>query len=128
ARVKWQLYLEKVRNNLRINSVQVFSTLITLPHQAAIHLDAIFRTLWRLYVSRKKLLEWVTSSHVENSSANSLLFYFRYMAVSVLLGAGLIIASATVGLNLLFTLIPFSLLWIVSPYYAWFISRPLVQR
>lgn len=128
ARVKWQLYFEKVRNNLWINSVQVFSTLITLPHQAAIHLDAILRTLWRLNVSKKKLLEWVTSSHVENNSTHSLLFYMRHMAVSVLLGAGLIIASATVGLNLLFTLIPFSLLWIASPYYAWFISKPLVQR
>ncbi|HEY2436104.1 MAG TPA: glucoamylase family protein, partial [Solirubrobacteraceae bacterium] len=36
-------------------------------HQAWISLDAIARTLWRVGVSRRHLLEWQTSSHAEGS-------------------------------------------------------------
>ena len=37
-----------------------------LPHQAWISVDAIVRTLWRLVVSRRQLLEWRTASQTEH--------------------------------------------------------------
>ncbi|TLS48684.1 glycosyl transferase family 36 [Paenibacillus antri] len=42
--------------------------LLTLPFQAALMADAIARTLHRLYVSKRCLLEWVSQAEVERSS------------------------------------------------------------
>ena len=36
-----------------------------LPHQAWVSADAIVRTLWRLFVTRRSLLEWQTASQTE---------------------------------------------------------------
>lgn len=40
----------------------------TLPFQSAVLLDAVARTLHRLYVSKRRLLEWTSSSHVERQT------------------------------------------------------------
>ena len=41
-------------------------------NRAGSSLDAIVRTLWRLVVSRRKLLEWVTAAQVQSSTGLSL--------------------------------------------------------
>ncbi|HZG84200.1 GH36-type glycosyl hydrolase domain-containing protein [Paenibacillus sp.] len=41
--------------------------LLTLPYQAVLMLDAILRTLHRLFVSKRRLLEWVSQAEVERS-------------------------------------------------------------
>ena len=46
-------------------------TLVFLAHQAWISADAIVRTLWRMGVSRRLLLEWQTASQVEQGTADS---------------------------------------------------------
>lgn len=40
-------------------------TIITLPFQSVVLLDAIGKSLYRLYVSKRRLLEWTSSSHIE---------------------------------------------------------------
>src|SRR5206468_4192708 len=40
----------------------------TLPFQAAVLADAIGKTLYRLLISKRHLLEWTSSSHIERSS------------------------------------------------------------
>ncbi|MEX0858464.1 MAG: glucoamylase family protein [Balneolaceae bacterium] len=128
GRVKWRLYLDKVRTNLKINSMQVLSTLIILPHQAAVNLDAIFRTLWRVYFSRKQLLEWVTASQAERTSSNSMTAYFILSAGSVFLAASTLVIAFILGISELWIVIPFSLAWLSAPYYTWFISQPFKQE
>lgn len=125
ARVKWKLYLDKVRANLVINSVQAVSTLIFLPHQAVLQLDAICRTLWRLIVSRRSLLEWTTASHAEYSTPNSLLSYSWLMGFSVLLGVALLIAAPFAAPDTIMLVALFGLLWLSAPVYAWKISQPV---
>ncbi|TEB15873.1 N,N'-diacetylchitobiose phosphorylase [Pelotomaculum sp. FP] len=47
---------------------QVLVTIITLPFQSVLLLDAIGRTLYRLFVSKRRLLEWVSAAEVERRS------------------------------------------------------------
>lgn len=47
---------------------QVLLNLVTLPFQSALLLDAIGRTLYRLLVSKRQLLEWVSAAEVERRS------------------------------------------------------------
>lgn len=124
-RIRWKLYMEKVRDNLRINTVQAISTIIILPHQTFIQLDAAFRTLYRLIVSRKWLLEWTTASHAEKHGTNSLSVYFRFMIIPVLLGIFIFITAIVIAPPYLWIVTPVFLLWSGSPLYMWYISQPI---
>lgn len=124
ARVRWKLYMEKVRDNLRINTVQAISTIIIVPHQTAIQLDAAFRTLYRLIFSKKWLLEWTTASHAEKLSPNSPGVYFRLMLISVLLGIFILFTAIVLAPPYLWIVTPVFLLWSGSPLYMWYISQP----
>ncbi|WP_372635142.1 GH36-type glycosyl hydrolase domain-containing protein [Fodinibius sp.] len=122
ARTKWKLYFEKVRSNLKINTVQAVSTLAILPHQAAIQLDAVARTLWRLRITQKRLLEWTSASQAEKLSSNDISSYFRSMMVSVVIGIGILVLGILTDPADLWIVIPFSLLWITSPWFARYFS------
>ncbi len=60
----------------------------TLPHEADHTLDAILRTLARLLVTRKRLLEWNPSSNREQSSRTDLAASLRSMWFAPLLATG----------------------------------------
>lgn len=129
ARVTWKLYMEKIRSNLTVNTAQVVSTLAIIPHQIYVNLDAILRTCWRLFISKKHLLEWTTASQVEKSTQSSFMSYLGYMTVSILFGASVILLAFEYNMNELWLVGPFGLLWIISPGYAWYISNhPQVYR
>jgi hypothetical protein len=65
-----------------------------LPHEALYHLDAIVRTLWRMAISQRHLLQWQTSSEVERRSDNAPAALWRLMWIgpllAVLLGVALV--------------------------------------
>src|SRR6056297_4041616 len=125
ARVRWRLYLEKVRANLWINTVQALFVVIILPHQAVVQLDAIFRTLYRLHFSKRNLLEWTTASQTESSSPNSLPAYLRMMIIPTLLGVSVLVGALLINPGYLWTLVPFFVLWTGAPLYVWYISQPI---
>ncbi|MDZ7757971.1 glycosyltransferase family 2 protein [Rhodohalobacter sp.] len=128
ARVRWRLYLEKVRANLRINTVQALFVVIILPHQAVVQLDAIFRTLYRLNFSRRNLLEWTTASQTESSSPNSLPAYLRMMIIPTVLGVSIIAGALFINPGYLWTMVPFFVFWTGAPLYVWYISQPVKSK
>lgn len=92
-----------------------------LPHEAWISLDAAGRTLWRMFVSRRHLLQWTPSHEAERASAASLAEFYRLMWACPALGClGVFAAPAALQLPA----IPFFLLWIAGPAAAWGVSRP----
>jgi len=128
ARVKWKLYFEKIIANLKINTFQFLTTLMVLPHQAIILLDAAARTLWRLSVSKKKLLEWVAASQIELASDNSFRSNFFLLLPNVIFGLAITIASILLNPSYLWISIPFSFVWIVSPYYIYEGNKPIKKE
>lgn len=96
-----------------------------LPHEAWMSLDAAARTLWRMYVSRRHLLQWTPSHEAERASAASLPAFYRLMWLCPVLG-GVGMAAAPASLQL--PAIPFFLLWMAGPAVAWRVSRPARVR
>ncbi|OPY55819.1 MAG: N,N'-diacetylchitobiose phosphorylase [Pelotomaculum sp. PtaU1.Bin035] len=47
---------------------QILVTVVTLPFQSVLLFDAITRTLYRLFVSKRHLLEWVSAAEIERRS------------------------------------------------------------
>ena len=61
----WALHSRDQRRScLRVALAEVISWCV-LPYTAMSHVDAIVRALYRVYVSRRKLLEWVTTCEAE---------------------------------------------------------------
>ena len=58
----WRAYYTAVGRDAVTSAQQVGLAVAVLPHQAWVSADAIVRTLWRLFVSRRFLLEWQTAS------------------------------------------------------------------
>src|SRR5262249_3641262 len=96
--------------------------------QAHISVDAIGRTLYRLFWSRRLLLEWETAAAAEKKYQDSLRQSFRSMASSVAIGLGLGVLTYCVDPRNLWAASPLLLLWASSPLIAYFVSRPLAIK
>ena len=95
-----------------------------LADQAWLMGDAMTRTLWRVFVSHKNLLQWVTAAQVTAGGVPGLAGQVRGMAGGIGLGLGVCalgLWAAPVNWGLI---APFGLLWALSPVLAWVISRP----
>lgn len=83
-----------------------------LPHRAYFHCDAALRAVWRTFVSRKNMLEWVVSSDADQSVQDTPGYYCKTMWFSF--AAAVLFAPFLWGIP--------SLLWIAAPYAAYFLS------
>ena len=97
--------------------LQTAVQLIFLPYQAYISLTAISSALWRMTVSHKNLLAWVTAAQTEKGKG-SVPFYYKKVWFSA--AAGIFV--------LLFAQLRFGravgLVWLLAPALAWAVSRP----
>ncbi len=94
-----------------------------LANMAVLMGDAIVRTLYRLFVSRKHLLEWRAAAQAKTSSPDTLQYYLQLM------WPAMVVAIIAIGLPLAghsrawFIAVPFALIWFFSPTIAWLVSR-----
>jgi cyclic beta-1,2-glucan synthetase len=120
-------------------SLQQFTLAVTfLPHQAVVSADAIVRTLLRLFVTKRNLLEWQTASQVERSlGLGAQREVWRRMwpviAVSLALLLGIVLKDAQMHafpqssrFGFVIATIPLLLLWFSSPALAHALSAPAI--
>ena len=124
----WGMHLWGIAVSYARQLGQVVLTLAFLPYDAFISMDAIGRTLLRLLVTHKRLLEWHTSSDSERTKHIDLAGFYATMwiAPAVALATGLCLA-ATQPLQLSLVL-PMLGLWITAPWIAWWISQPIESQ
>ena len=107
---------------------QAAFTLACLPYEAFFCLDAIARTVWRLLVTRRRLLQWNPSTRSKSSTNSSLADSCRIMWVAPVLAIAAMIFLALLQPISLLVALPILVLWLISPGIAWWISRPLARR
>ena len=102
---------------------QIIFQITFLSHQAWLMVDAISRTLFRLFVSHRNLLEWVTAAQASLSARPDLADVYRRMigGVAVAVMAALVVYVS--GSDALWVAALFAVLWIASPAVALWISR-----
>jgi len=103
-------------------------TLILLPHQAQMKLDAILRALWRMLVSRKKLLEWETAADVERRIKDDLVGYVRRLGPAAFVATALLVPSLFYFPDRALPFLILASLWIASPVIAWRISLRKAEK
>ena len=113
--------------NKLMGTVKSFKQIILIvsfiPYQSYLMLDAIGRTLFRLVISKKNLLQWKTAEEVEKTAENSLGGYYKRMWISLVF-AVIILILAFNNYNLMGIItLPLVGLWIFAPFLAYKISR-----
>ena len=103
---------------------------VLLPYRSWVALDAIFRTLFRLIVSKKGLLEWETAEIAERKTKNRLGSYLKLWFSAVPAGALLVLAAYIATSNILekFEYLLIAGVWLLSPFFSYAISIVTKQR
>ena len=121
----WFLHLAGLLRACGRQLAQGFLTLVFLPYDTYVSLDAVVRAVWRLLITRQRLLEWQTASDAERAAHTGPSGFYATMwivpAVAVLVGVGLAawqpqfwpMAGPILGL------------WLFAPWIAWRISQPI---
>jgi len=107
---------------------QALLTLACLPHEAYYSLDAVARTMMRLLVTRRHLLEWTPSGERAHPAKRSLAAEYARMWAAPSLGVGVGVWLWIARPASLAAAVPVLLLWIAAPAVMWQLSRPLVPR
>jgi len=94
-----------------------------LAHQAWLMGDAIGRTLVRLLVTRRHLLEWVPAAQATIGPRLDLLGFYRRMAGAVVIGIAPLVVALLSGQGTWSLASGFAALWIASPAIARWASR-----
>jgi cyclic beta-1,2-glucan synthetase len=132
-------YYQAVGRDAVISAQQFALAVIFLPQQAWLAADAIVRTLWRLLVSHRALLEWQPSAHVELDPHRALSREWQQMWPAALLPVMLLayLAGRAFGpagpapAGSWALILPVALLtglWAAAPLVAHEMSRPRRRR
>jgi cyclic beta-1,2-glucan glucanotransferase len=122
--ISWSTHLRTAVENILWAAGNCLVALTLLSQQAWLMTDAIGHTLVRLFITRRKLLKWVTALQTKTSTGHTLKSLIRPLShsSSVVIGSAALILlvnpSGIVGAA------PFLLLWWLAPFVARALSMP----
>ena len=106
----------------------ILRTIITLgclPYKAYISLKAIAKTIYRVAITHKNLLEWTTSEEAEKTTKTDIISYYKNMLINAISGAIAIIFYANSN-NILALVL--GILWIITPTIMYCISKEKQEK
>lgn len=120
-----------IKNSIR-NAAEIFKktlfTLICLPHEAFVNGKAILVSLWRMILTRKKMLQWDPSSNDGNAKQAALAESYASMWIELFLAVVVLICLLLYAPSKLYIAVPILLLWVLAPLVTWYISKPLARQ
>ncbi|QEH97077.1 glycosyl transferase [Gluconobacter thailandicus] len=121
---------ETFRSYFSLLTVDLKRTVLTtalcfafLADQACLMGDAIVRTLGRVFITRKHLLQWVTAAQAAEAPREQIQGYFRQMSGAVLTGLLAVGVMFVAAPWVWIVILPFALAWCLSPAIAWMASQ-----
>ncbi|MCF6466681.1 GH36-type glycosyl hydrolase domain-containing protein [Clostridium sp. Cult2] len=98
-------------------------SLMFLPHEGLMMIDAIVRTLYRVLVSKKNLLEWTTAFDMERKLDNDISSYFKLMRGNFFLSILLVLFTYIFKSSNIILSFIISIFWSLGPIAAYKISE-----
>ena len=119
----------KTQSTIKNSLMKAILAIMTLPDKAYMSWNAEFTSLYRMLISKKHLLEWVTAEEAEKNSKNDLKNYYYSMLPNIaagLIGIGfLLLLDIEIWQKIV--LLSISILWLIAPAVMYFISRPIKE-
>jgi cyclic beta-1,2-glucan synthetase len=113
-----------VGGDITLALLQIALLLTLVAHQAWVMTDAITRTLFRLFVSRRRRLAWMTAARLTASGRLTLRGMYRWMSGGVVLAVFAAVVVARLAPHSWPIAAPFLILWALSPVVARRASLP----
>ena len=125
-RLRARTWLARVGHTLRQSVGRWLLFVVFLPHEALLTIDAIARTLTRVFVTHRHLLEWRSAEHTARLLARRRprALAWREMAGSPVIAVVLLAAIGSLRVEMLPWAAPLLATWVAAPELARFISRP----
>jgi cyclic beta-1,2-glucan synthetase len=119
-----RMHARAVATDLVLALSQVALAVTMLAHQAWLMIDAVVRSLTRLYVTRRRLLEWMPAARARSGLDLTLKGVYARLANAPLLAAIAAVIVLLVHPTALAVAAPFLFLWVISPAVALWVSLP----
>ncbi|MCK9479512.1 MAG: hypothetical protein M0R40_08460 [Firmicutes bacterium] len=97
---------------------------ILIPHYAYITLNAVIRALYRMFFSKKKLLEWVTAAETERKYKEDLLSYYKRMLPSCIFAVLLFFVSTKHNIFVA----ALGAVWLLAPLVMYYSSKDTLKK
>ena len=117
-------HLRAVLGDLSLALLQIGLAITFLAYQAWLMADAAVRTLIRVFITRRNLLEWVTAAQAKHAADLNLSGIFIQMDRGVGLALATLALFVWADPRALPVALPFIVLWVCSPVVAYRISQP----
>ena len=124
ARKNGQIFQKKYNKQLTGYGAiisRAFIDFILIPDKAYTSLNAMCKALYRMCISKKKMLQWVTSEEADKNTSNGLVNYYKCMFSNVIAGVTLLFIGR------LFALIV-GILWISGPLILYYLGKTIKRR
>ncbi|MEG2310464.1 MAG: glucoamylase family protein [Clostridia bacterium] len=97
---------------------------VTMPYRAFMCVKAFTTSLYRMVISKKKLLQWTTGETIEKNAKSNLSYYFANMMINLVIGVGLlIIPSSTSLVNIIDFKVFIAIFFLVAPFFAYLLGK-----
>ncbi len=116
-------HFQTLWSEVRSVNAQVALRIVFIADTAYMMADAIIRSLYRMLVSRRLLLEWRTAASVQSVAQGDIASYYRSMRHAPVLAVLAVLAASLSGDYGYLTGLPFVVLWVFSPLVAWYVSQ-----
>jgi cyclic beta-1,2-glucan synthetase len=113
--------------SLKDNLIQHVISIACLPYEAFINTHAIMLTVWRMFISGKKLLQWNPSGNYQ-FGPKGIITVYKKMWFAPFLSVVIFAFLAFYFPIALFTAFPFLAVWFGAPCIVWYISRPSAEK
>ena len=121
-------YLAAAMRASGLRLAQAAFALLCLPYDAYLSLSSIFRSAWRMLVTHRHLLEWVSSDEHDRGDRGDLAASMRSMWFAPALAAAAFAVLRLSASPALLSSLPILALWLASPALTWWMSRPFTVR
>jgi len=121
-------HVASVLRSARRNFALAGFRIACLPHEALYSLDAMVRTLWRMLITRRHLLEWSASDEQDGDIDTGILASYRSMWIAPFAGLATTLALSWLRPQALPSAGFILGLWMLAPGIAWWLGRPRVRR
>ena len=123
----WEIHLISIGKTFGRSLILAILTIILLPYEAWICLDAIKCSGIAMLFTKSGLLLWHTKSYTKRNSCISLANFYKEMWIGPVLSLILSMSLAFNSIQTFLTYLPILFLWFVSPIVGWWISKPVIM-
>ncbi|HBE79995.1 MAG TPA: glycosyl transferase family 36, partial [Firmicutes bacterium] len=118
----------RLGSTLKEYLLRVGFNFLVLPYHSLAMIDAIGRTLFRMGISHRNLLEWVSAADEGKRTPSSLVGVWQRMLGGQLVVLGSLTASVVYRPQSLLYVVPLAVFWLSAPFGVYLVSRPTWER